>query len=227
MSEKIKLSIPQPCHEDWNKMTPAAQGKFCNSCSKEVIDFTNMSDQQLVAFFKKPGGVCGRFREEQLDHEMSIPRKRIPWAKYLFQVSLPALLFSFRAAAQTSKPKLTGDTICVPVKHPLMLGKPVAITHYPPINGIIKDESNNPVPFVTVLVKGTQKGITCNAEGKFQLDISRQLPVTLVVSGVGFVEREVVISSETPVVKMERSVMGSLAGEVVVVSNKSRKKNRL
>ena len=45
MQKQTSLYIPKPCHEDWNKMTPTQQGKFCSSCSKQVIDFSLMSDQ--------------------------------------------------------------------------------------------------------------------------------------------------------------------------------------
>ncbi len=60
--KKITLSIPQPCHEDWNKMSAMDKGRFCASCQKAVIDFTNMSDRELTEFFKRPtGNMCGRF----------------------------------------------------------------------------------------------------------------------------------------------------------------------
>ena len=32
--------IPEPCHENWNKMTPQEQGRHCAVCSKVVVDFT-------------------------------------------------------------------------------------------------------------------------------------------------------------------------------------------
>ncbi|HKO82645.1 MAG TPA: hypothetical protein VJU78_19700, partial [Chitinophagaceae bacterium] len=87
MRKYIQLSIPEPCHEDWNKMTTVDKGKFCGACQKNVIDFTNMSDEQLVAFFKKPGtgSTCGRFMGDQLDRNIVVPAKRIPWVKYFFQ----------------------------------------------------------------------------------------------------------------------------------------------
>jgi len=81
--KKIHLSIPRPCHENWDAMTPSDKGRFCASCQKTVIDFTNMSDRQLAAFFKKPpSSVCGRVYDDQLNRGIEIPRKRIPWIKY-------------------------------------------------------------------------------------------------------------------------------------------------
>jgi len=102
MSKKIQLSIADPCHENWDDMTQAEKGRFCASCQKQVIDFTNMSDPQMAAFFKKPstGSVCGRFYDDQLDRDIEIPRKRIPWVRYFFQFALPAFLVSMKATAQ-------------------------------------------------------------------------------------------------------------------------------
>ena len=96
MSKKIQLTVPTPCHENWDAMTPVEKGKFCGSCQKQVMDFTSMSDREIAQFFKKPstGSVCGRFMNDQLDREMEIPKKRIPWLKYFFQIALPALFVS-------------------------------------------------------------------------------------------------------------------------------------
>jgi hypothetical protein len=64
----LKISIPQPCHQDWNEMNPNEQGRHCSSCAKTVVDFTNMSDDEVKNFFlaKKDERVCGRFKQQQL-----------------------------------------------------------------------------------------------------------------------------------------------------------------
>src|SRR6476620_134387 len=98
---KFTLSIPTPCHENWDQMTPVEKGRFCGACQKTVIDFTNMTDQQLAAFFKKPtGSVCGRFVKDQLERNITVPTKRIPWLRYFFQFTLPAFLLSLKATGQ-------------------------------------------------------------------------------------------------------------------------------
>ncbi|KUJ63385.1 hypothetical protein AR687_04360 [Flavobacteriaceae bacterium CRH] len=69
MNRKHKITISEQCHEDWNKMTPSENGRFCLSCSKTVIDFTSMLPQEIQHFFiqNKKNNVCGRFRKSQLD----------------------------------------------------------------------------------------------------------------------------------------------------------------
>ncbi|CAM3634873.1 hypothetical protein [Flavobacterium chungbukense] len=67
--KKHKISIPEPCHEDWNTMKPNENGRFCLSCSKTVIDFTSMLPEEIQHFFiqNKNEKICGRFKKSQLD----------------------------------------------------------------------------------------------------------------------------------------------------------------
>ena len=82
--QKLQISIPEPCHEDWQQMTPTQQGRFCNACAKEVIDFSTMSDIQVLNYFTKitHEKICGRALPEQLDRAISRlepPKKRLFW----------------------------------------------------------------------------------------------------------------------------------------------------
>ncbi|BAP32169.1 uncharacterized protein CHSO_3132 [Chryseobacterium sp. StRB126] len=63
----MKITIPKPCHENWNNMSPDEKGKFCSVCSKTVYDFTNFSEEEIMNIFGSNKDICGRFREDQLD----------------------------------------------------------------------------------------------------------------------------------------------------------------
>ena len=122
MSKKIQLTIAEPCHENWDGMTPVEKGKFCGSCQKQVVDFSDMSDRQVAEFFKKPstGSVCGRFMTDQLDRAIEIPKKRIPWMKYFFQIAIPAFLVSIKVSASKTQGQIqvktaTKDTTTRPI----------------------------------------------------------------------------------------------------------------
>ena len=69
MNSKSKITIPKPCHENWNAMTPKDKGKFCNSCSKTVVDFTKKSPLEIKQYLieHKSERVCGHFYKKQLD----------------------------------------------------------------------------------------------------------------------------------------------------------------
>ena len=67
MNEK-KPSVPLPCHAAWDDMIPDQGGRFCGSCQKTVIDFTAMSDQEVLALLASSRTtICGRFRNDQLE----------------------------------------------------------------------------------------------------------------------------------------------------------------
>lgn len=67
------VRIPEPCHEDWNKMKPEEKGRFCNSCSKTVIDFSNKTDNEIKAILdeNKNGHLCGHFKKSQIDRPLN------------------------------------------------------------------------------------------------------------------------------------------------------------
>ncbi|MDF7814296.1 energy transducer TonB [Hymenobacter sp. YC55] len=56
------------CHEDWQQMTPVAQGHHCSICDRVVLDFTKSTQADLESAFQASadGRVCGRFRQSQL-----------------------------------------------------------------------------------------------------------------------------------------------------------------
>jgi hypothetical protein len=72
--KKIELQIPEPCHENWQMMTPSERGRFCAACEKTVIDFSQMTDNEVVNYFKKPSQspTCGRFAASQLNRPLRI-----------------------------------------------------------------------------------------------------------------------------------------------------------
>lgn len=67
--KNYKLTIPKPCNENWNEMTSVEKGKFCNSCSKTVVDFTKKSSKEIKDYLTQNKGkrVCGHFYRKQLD----------------------------------------------------------------------------------------------------------------------------------------------------------------
>lgn len=68
----VQYTIAEPCHEKWNAMTASEQGRFCNSCQKTVVDFTRMTDRQVLDYMSKAAGsVCGRMTDRQLNRSFT------------------------------------------------------------------------------------------------------------------------------------------------------------
>lgn len=70
----MSIHINNPCPENWANMSPSQQGKFCQQCQKEVVDFTQLSTTEIEEFFQEERkGICGRFEHRQLEALASTP----------------------------------------------------------------------------------------------------------------------------------------------------------
>lgn len=198
MPKQIQLTIAEPCHEDWDKMTPSEKGRFCGSCQKQVVDFTRMSNSQLAAFFRKKstGSVCGRFMEDQLDKNILVPRKRIPWIKYFFQFSIPLFLVSVKLNAQKGQVKVketTTEEVNITmgfVASPRMPQKTKQLSNE--IKGRVVDEQGKPVPFASIMIAGSPIGTAADSNGSFSVVVPAKMKqYSLEVSSVGFETKNV------------------------------------
>ena len=197
MSKKFQLQVSQPCHENWDKMTPVDKGRFCDSCQKAVHDFTGMSDAQLIAFFKKPsnGSVCGRFYNDQLERDFEIPGKRLPWLRYFFQFTIPVFLTTLKIQAQENKlvkERITPDmsTTCARELSQVM-GKFSYPQSSKKIIGMVTDEKGRAISFATIYLKDSKKGTICDSTGFFQMEIpADEKKITLIASSVGYLSKE-------------------------------------
>lgn len=103
MAKNLRISVPEPCHENWQLMTPADKGRHCKSCDKVVVDFSRMTDAQVVSHFKNyQGKTCGRFRTEQLDRPMqlTVGQRLVRPIKYIAASLLAIEVFSYKAQAR-------------------------------------------------------------------------------------------------------------------------------
>lgn len=102
----MKVNLPEPCHEDWNKMDSQEKGRFCGSCEKLVIDFSVMSDIEIVNYFKEYKGqnTCGHFKKNQINRHLDtqLKEKETPRRK-LFLKELAAACFAFFLASTDAK----------------------------------------------------------------------------------------------------------------------------
>lgn len=95
---QLRLSIPEPCHERWDAMTPTAKGAFCQACSKEVIDFSGYSTTELITYFSNyaGGGMCGRFKNSQLgNYTIEVNPRLLYWQLPLWKKLLAVILICF------------------------------------------------------------------------------------------------------------------------------------
>lgn len=166
-------------------MTPTEKGRHCQSCQKEVVDFTAMSDQQILDLFSKNKyGLCGRFRTDQLDRQMLLrtTSSSTPWTKAgLLAASL--LLAAPAISQQTSEVRTEQQE----EKYGLEGAKPMQT-----MTGRVLDEDGEPLIGATILTKSKKVGTVTNLDGQFTLPLSIKED-TLVISYIGYQTQEVAI----------------------------------
>lgn len=64
----MKIKLQNPCSVLWESMQDDPDGKFCDKCSKCVVDFTNKTEEQIEHILKKENGneICGRITIKSL-----------------------------------------------------------------------------------------------------------------------------------------------------------------
>jgi hypothetical protein len=60
------------------------------------------------------------------------------------------------------------------------------------VSGIVVDKSDQPVPFANIAFKDSNEGAVANEDGRFYIE-STKTYVTLVVTSVGFSDREIAL----------------------------------
>ncbi len=166
MPKPIQISIPKPCHENWENMAPIEKGRFCASCKKNVHDFTNSSDREIVAILKSEKSVCGHVRIDQLNRDLIIPTE-----KRNFWLAASAAIISFigtgtnEALAQEPVKTEQHDT-----NSEIILEK-VAIPKSNIISGTVSDNIG-PLPGASVVNITTKQETYTDLEGKYTIEAS-------------------------------------------------------
>lgn len=87
----MPVSIPNPCHENWDQMSPTQNGKHCQSCAKNVIDFTSFTQEEIEQFLKNNPHACGRFYKHQISRNTLTSLASQSQLKYACSLLLVAL----------------------------------------------------------------------------------------------------------------------------------------
>ena len=87
--------------------------------------------------------------------------------------------------------------------------------------GTITDsETRLPISGASIYVKGFLTGTITDAEGKFQLSTQLPLPITLIISGVGYARQELLITDFSKQISVDLSSAHTLMDEVVISASR-------
>jgi hypothetical protein len=236
MSKAINIKVPKPCHENWNNMTPKEQGHFCDACQKVVVDFTVMSDKEMLDHISKAAGqsVCGRFANDQLNGKVEVPaNKRRFSLAYVWNLLLATVLF-FESCNDTT----TGEVVCEKpaVQQGAVEGHTVGMvpaavdTTQSKVPAEIKGKVFNvgtslPVAGAEVYIVGSKQKAVTDSKGRFSLTSEDHNTITLEVSAQNFFTKTVQLNSKGDwehvkvMLAEEAFIMGEIAVDNGVTNN--------
>lgn len=157
MKPTIQLKIDTPCHEDWNNMTPVDHGRFCQACVKQVVDFSTMTDQQILKYIAKGNGnICGRVSNDQLNRPL-VPAAEQPKTKWWYAVLLPLVMVFNRAGAQQGAKQRSIPSTAIE-------------TGECTISGMVTNDKGQPVTGAYVTIEESGRTVVTDTMGRYKLN---------------------------------------------------------
>ncbi|RVT74472.1 carboxypeptidase-like regulatory domain-containing protein [Flavobacterium sufflavum] len=92
------------------------------------------------------------------------------------------------------------------------------------VSGMVVDKSNQPIPFANIVLKGSNTGVMSNEDGRFYIE-SPNTYNTLIVTSVGFSDREVTLDKAVNYNFKVQLKEVEVLKEVVIYTGKTSKKN--
>ncbi|MES2862567.1 MAG: carboxypeptidase-like regulatory domain-containing protein [Bacteroidota bacterium] len=196
MKQKIQISIPEPCNVGWQNMTPVEKGRFCGSCRKIVLDFTYLSDNEIINLVNKKDNLCGRINVSQLNRNL-IETKRVSNYFGYFATSVLAFLGlgTGNIIAQEKPTQEQTDS--------KYLNKATDSVKGITVTGVVRGNEGQLLHGATIVIKGTQSGVQTNDEGKYS--IKANLGDALGFSFISYEDKVITVSSNVINVQMSNS----------------------
>ncbi|MBS1520541.1 MAG: carboxypeptidase-like regulatory domain-containing protein [Bacteroidetes bacterium] len=183
------IAIEKPCGQSWQQMTEESNGRYCAHCCKTVVDFTRMTDTEVIEYLSTRNHVCGRFDIQQLNklnQNLSYNKSGfLNWKGW----GLAAMILGFSQY-------VNADT-----RQPFKVEQAPYQNNYKPVTDssiivkgkIIAQDNGLPIPGATVVIKGTNEGAVTDINGEFKIEI-HSASDTLVARFIGYKSQEIKVS---------------------------------
>jgi len=227
--KSLSISIPSPCTEKWEKFAPASAGRHCGTCNEVVVDFTRMTDDEVLAYFdQRHGHTCGRFRPDQMKIYAHAESVRVRPGMMLLKAGLMSLLL-----ALISRPSFAQEKIGE-VQTEVVDGRKVSKTETKSdsegqvIKGVVLARGEeDPLPGVNIVLQGTEVGTISDAYGRFEFPEKLKQGDVLVFYFIGMEANEYRVGKDTGStveIRMmcDYSIMGSLMIDTTALEEPSK-----
>lgn len=230
MNNIKNISIPQACHQSWQQMNEVNNGRHCEHCCKIVVDFTKMTNHEIIDHLSTKNNVCGRFEQEQLNnvnHWLYIRDLSAKnwWKRIALLLSFFGSMPLFKATGQV---RPTGITYATDTSkndnktkmESFTLGKIAAIPDlqkFHTIKGrVIGSDDGLPIIGATIKLKGANIETQTNISGDFSINVPNSIDA-LTVSFVGYVTQQIPLTNfQFKKYQIELKISPVTMGEVVI-----------
>jgi hypothetical protein len=215
MKKPIQISIPTPCHENWQQMTAVDKGRFCASCQKKVFDFTNSSDREITSVLKNTENACGRFSITQIDRDLIVPKdKSSIWIAASAAALSLLTVGTNKALAQTpvnTEQHQNDNTRIVLGK--IALPRPILIT------GIVSDQHGEVSPGTIIINKNSSIEKQTDLDGRFSIEANPG--DILQISYLGHKIENYTVNNTKQITIILKEDEYQLQGDIVIVQKRS------
>ncbi len=212
--KKLQLLLTNPCLKHWDDLHSSNKGRYCDSCDKHIVDLSEKTDAQLIAFFKrKKEDTCGRLLASQLGRELVLPQSKPNW-HWLLPLAVGAIIVSPVQATElrpivihkdqtsTLAPALVQTSVNTDVTADTLRGR------------VIDGQSGKPLTGVKVKQKGFANVVAItDSAGKFEFSTAEgHLASTFVFELNGYSKIESTLNDglEVKMDKEQRLMLGGI-----------------
>ncbi|MFT5821604.1 MAG: hypothetical protein ACI8ZM_002858 [Crocinitomix sp.] len=177
------------CPENIGEMSPTIKGRFCDSCQKDIIDYTNMSNNEIREQLKTATNqTCGIFKKRQVMNS-----NRVEMGSRFRLAFMLVFMMGLSSTEVLAQDTLT--TFYPTVETEIMMDSSFII------KGVIVDSDSIAIPFARVWVEvDTAAGIESSIctmsdiEGNYKINIPHVLTGPLSVAARTFSFEVVLVS---------------------------------
>lgn len=178
-----QIKIGNPCHELWENMTITEQGRHCASCNKVVVDFTHMTNTDIINYLleKKGQRVCGNFYKPQIQHPITVHPTSVKHKWPVIAAMLVAGLFSFypvQAQQPTTGRQVYKTSIDKDLKRETEPGNDSSKVY---TLTILSSTDQIPIPLAKVKIKSFGEFVS-DVHGNIKVDLTnKKIPQTFTI----------------------------------------------
>lgn len=183
MKKQFSLKIENPCDAKFSEMTPNANGSFCSSCAKNVIDLSKKTNSEIAKILaqSKDTSICARLKTNQLEQIFEHQEtSKLNAVKYATAMAASLVLTTNVVAQEKTPVKIEVDST---KPQRIVMGK---IAYREPVNKVISIiikgklidlKTQQPLsaklyPNLYIFIDGGKKNFKINAKtGEFEVPV--------------------------------------------------------